>query len=205
MNTRTLSATFSAAALLLGCGNAVLAQSTGNPAGLSPDTPGVEAAQPAPDYANTQDKLFVRQAAIGGEAEVDLGKLAQQKGSADAVRKFGERMVAEHGKSNDRLLRTGRALKLDLPKAGQKQNLDPERKTIRTELDRATGAEFDRAYLASQIQDHQKTANLLLWEISNGQNRDLTQYASDQLPAVLDHLEMAKHHFAELNQVPPGR
>ena len=41
-----------------------------------------------------QDKLFVRQAAVGGRAEVELGRLAQKKGVDHAVKDFGERMVA---------------------------------------------------------------------------------------------------------------
>jgi putative membrane protein len=182
-----------------------LAQSMGNPAGMAPDTPGLEAARPAPDYANNQDRLFVRQAALGGEAEVDFGKLAQKKASSDAVRKFAARMVSEHDKSNERLLRSGRAFNAEIPKDGQKIALDPEHKTIRAEIDHASGADFDIAYMASQVQDHQRTANLLLWEISYGQNRDLTKYASDTLPVVLDHLDMAKRHFAELNSTPPPR
>jgi putative membrane protein len=179
------------------------AQLTGNPGGMAPDTPGLDAAKPATDYGNNQDKLFVKLAAEGGQAEVDLGKLAQQKGSSDAVRKFADRMVADHGKSNDRLMRSGRALKVEVPKTPGAQ--DPEHKTIRQQMEGASGVDFDRAYLTSQIQNHQKTANLLLWEISYGQNQDLTKYASDTLPVVLDHLDMAKRHYAELNATPPPR
>lgn len=180
------------------------AQLTGNPGGMAPDTPGLDAAKPATDYGNNQDKLFVKLAAEGGQAEVDLGKLAQKKGSSDAVRKFADRMVADHGKSNDRLMRSGRALKVEMPK-GQNAALDPEHKTVRAEMESANGVDFDRAYLTSQIQDHQKTANLLLWELSYGQNQDLTKYASDTLPVVLDHLDMAKRHYAELHSTPPPR
>ena len=179
-----------------------LAQS-GNPGGMAPDTPGLEAAKPAANYANNQDKLFVKLAAEGGQAEIDLSRIAQKKASSDVVRKFADRMVEDHGKSNDRLIRSGRGLKLEIPKeAGV---LDPEHKTVRTEVERANGEDFDRAYLASQIQNHQKTANLLLWELSTGQNQELTKFAADTLPVVLDHLEMAKRHYAELNSVPPGR
>lgn len=186
-------------------GFGAFAQPTGNPAGMAPDTPGVDTAKPAPDYGNNQDRLFVKLAAIGGQAEVDFGQLAQKKASSDAVKKFADRMVADHGKSNEQLLRTGRTLKVEVPRSGQRIDLDPEHKTLRAEIDKASGADFDRAYLVSQVQDHQKTANLLLWEISYGQNQDLTKYASETLPVVLDHLELAKRHLMELSEVPPGR
>ena len=38
------------------------------------------------------DKAFVEKAAMGGVAEVELGKLAQQKAANDQVKQFGARM-----------------------------------------------------------------------------------------------------------------
>lgn len=129
---------------------------------MAPDTPGLEAARQAANYANSQDKLFVKLATDGGQAEIEIGKIAQKNASSDVVRKFADCMVADHGKSNDQLVRSGRALKLEIPK--QTGVLDPEHKTVRIEVERANGTDFDRVYLVSQIQNHQKTANLLLWE-----------------------------------------
>jgi putative membrane protein len=184
-----------AAVLYLPC--SAIAQLTGNPAGLSPDTPGVNAAKPAADFANTQDKLFVREAALGGRAEIDLGKLAQQKSKTSSVKDFAKRMVDEHGKSSDQLLRLGKN-RTELP-----DGLDPEHKTLRDELNAKPAAEFDQAYLTAQITDHQRTANLLLWELSYGQNEPLRKYAAEQLPVVLDHLEHAKREFSALSMAPP--
>jgi putative membrane protein len=169
------------------------AQFFGNPAGLAPDTPGAETANPAPNHANNQDRLFVRQATIGGHAEVELGKLASRRASTDAVKEFGERMVADHSKGNERLTSVARGLNPNAPK-----ELDAEHQRIRTILNEKSGKDFDIAYLTAQIQDHQKTANLLVWHISYGQNDALKKYATEQLPIVLEHLEAAKQKFAEI-------
>jgi putative membrane protein len=174
------------------------AQTFGNPAGLSPDTPGLESARPPPDHANTQDKLFARQAAIGGRAEVELGKIAQEKAGSEAVRAFAKRMVDDHGKSNERLMKLARGVQAEIPK-----DLDSEHKSIASELSRKSGKEFDLAYLAAQLQDHQRTANLLQYELSFGQNEPLKKYAADTLPVVLEHLEMAKQHYATLTSAQP--
>jgi putative membrane protein len=174
---------------------ASLAQMTGNPAGLSPDTPGIESASPAATYANNQDKLFVRQIAIGNRAEVDLGKLAEGKASAPGVKEFASLMQKDHSDSLDRALKAGKPTRMDIPK-----ELDAEHKRVRDELNKLSGAEFDKAYLTAQMQDHQKTANLLLWQLSYGQNSELIRYSADTLPVVLDHLEHAKREYAKLTQ-----
>jgi putative membrane protein len=186
-------------ALLL-VSQSAFAQMTGNPAGLSPDTPGIESASPASNAANTQDKLFVRQAAIGNRAEVDLGKMAAGKSGTSAVKDFANRMQKEHTSSNERMLKAGKPAKVEIPR-----DVDPEHQRVRDELNKLSGADFDKAYLAAQIQDHQKTANLLLWHLSYGQNAELIRYSADTLPVVLDHLEHAKREYAQLTQVPPPR
>jgi putative membrane protein len=175
-----------------------LAQLSGNPAGLSPDTPGIEAAKPASDAANNQDKLFVRQIALGNRAEVDLGKLAQGKGSAAGVKDFASRMQKDHSASLERAMKASKPAKMDIPK-----DLDAEHKRVRDELNALSGAEFDKAYLTAQMQDHQKTANLLLWHLSYGQNAELLKYSAETLPDVLDHLDHAKREYAKLTETPP--
>jgi len=172
-----------------------LAQEGANPAGMSPDTPGKEMAKPAPEGSNTQDKLFVRQAALGGRAEVELGKLAQKKATDKSVREFADRMVEVHSKSNEQLLKLGRGLNPDLPKG-----LDPEHQAIRNELNGAAGQTFDLAYISAQVQSHQRAANLLQWHISTGQNETLRKYSIETLPEVMAHLEHAKENYAMLTQ-----
>ncbi len=176
------------------------AQVGANPAGLSPDTPGIEAAKPAANHANNQDKLFVRQAALGNRAEVELSKQAANRASSQAVKDFATRMQKEHSSSLDALMRAGKPTDMDIPR-----DLDPEHQRIRDELAKLSGAEYDKAYLTAQMQDHAKTANLLLWHLSYGQNSNLLDYSKRTLPAVLDHLEHAKRTYSQLTQAPPRK
>ena len=188
------------ALLMLGSSAIAVAQTLPNAGFIAPNTPGMETGKLAPNHLSGSDKLFIRQAAIGGQAEVELGKLAQQKGNAQAVRNFDKRMVNDHSKANDQLMHLAKDADASIPKAP-----DPEHKRIRDELNKASGKDFDLAYLASQIQDHQKSANLLLWAISFGQSAELTKYAADTLPTVMAHLEIAKQQYADLALSPPPR
>ena len=46
---------------------------------------------------------FINEAAMGGMAEVELGKLAQEKAMSQRVKNFGEMMVRDHSAVNDDL------------------------------------------------------------------------------------------------------
>ena len=170
----------------------------GNPAGMAPGTPQSAPGVPAPHQPNQQDRLFVQEAAIGGMAEVDSGKMAEQKGQSSAVKDFGRRMVEDHSKANDRLSALAKAASVPLP-----GDLDPEHQTMRAELEKLSGAPFDRAYIEGQVQDHQKTVQLLEWEIGSGQDAELKQFASETLPIVLQHLQLAQSVAAQLAAGPP--
>src|SRR4051812_33416448 len=61
------------------------------------------------------DKKFIKDAADGGLAEVELGQLAASKGSSDEVKKFGQRMVDDHGKANDQLKQLASSKQVNLP------------------------------------------------------------------------------------------
>jgi hypothetical protein len=45
---------------------------------------------------NSTDRRFITEAAMGGMAEIELGRLATERGASDAVRQFGQRMVNDH-------------------------------------------------------------------------------------------------------------
>lgn len=75
----------------------------GNRAGTSGQTESAPKEKAAKSAKGGSDPTFVKSAAEGGLAEVELGKLARQKAASDDVKKFGQRMVDDHSKANDQL------------------------------------------------------------------------------------------------------
>jgi putative membrane protein len=166
----------------------------GNPAAMAPGTPQSAPGMPGPHQPNQNDRLFVYEATIGGNAEVLFGQMAEQKGTAQAVTEFGRQMVADHGKANQQLSQLAQAANVPQP-----NQLDEEHQAMRAELDKLNGAEFDFAYIRGQVADHQKTAQLFEWEIGAGQDPQLKAFTSDVLPVVLRHLQMATALDAQLS------
>jgi len=167
----------------------------GNPAGMGVDTRMARPGIPAPHQTNNQDRLFAQLAAAGGIAEVELGKLAGAKAKEDAVGRFAEMMVRDHSDANGKLKDLAAAAKIPIP-----DQLDAEHAIVRDRLQKLDGDAFDTAYVKTQIVDHQKTAQLLAWEISMGEDADMQRLAAALLPNVLDHLRMAQ----ELNALLTG-
>jgi putative membrane protein len=167
-------------------------EQTGNPAGNAPDTPGTERGHPGM-HANDADHLFLKEASIGGMSEVEAGKLAQQRAQRPEVKDFARQMVADHTKANDSLGSLEKTTKMAAPK-----DLDMDHKVMRAQLSALKGAAFDLAYVRAQVMDHQKTAQLLEWEIGSGQSDPVKAYAKATLPIVLDHLQHAQRLLAEL-------
>ncbi|HYZ23735.1 MAG TPA: DUF4142 domain-containing protein [Rhodopila sp.] len=165
----------------------------GNPGGMAPGTRETGPGIPAPRQTNVPDRTFVQEATIGGRAEADLGRLATQKASSRAVQEFAQQMIRDQGAANDRLAALARADGIALPDI-----LDAEHSAMRTQLEAASGAQFDQSYIQGQIIDHQKTAQLFEYEIGSGENAELKKFASDILPVVLRHLRMAQTIAGEL-------
>ena len=142
----------------------------------------------APAAAKQQsDQKFVMDAAKGGMAEVEFGKLAQDKASSDQVKNFGKRMVDDHSKANDELQTLAKNKNITLP-----TDLDPKDKALKDRLSKLSGAAFDRAYMNAMLRDHRKDVNEFKMESTSGQDADVKAFASKTLPTLEDHLKLAQ-------------
>jgi len=133
------------------------------------------------------DQKFVMDAAKGGMAEVELGKLAQDKGSSEQVKSFGKRMVDDHSKANDELQTLAKNKSITLP-----SDLDPKDKALKDRLSKLSGAAFDRAYMNAMLQDHRKDVNEFRMESKSGKDADVKAFAAKTLPTLEDHLKLAQ-------------
>jgi putative membrane protein len=133
------------------------------------------------------DKAFVKEAAIGGMAEVELGNLVKDKATNDDVKQFGDRMVTDHSKANDELKAWARQNNVTLP-----TQLDPTHKALINRLSKLSGAAFDKAYMRDMVKDHTEDVAKFRKESKTAANPDLKAWAAKTLPTLEDHLKEAK-------------
>jgi putative membrane protein len=137
--------------------------------------------------ASLADKKFVHDAAQGGMAEVELGKLATEKASSAEVKKFGQRMVDDHSKANEELKQVAGSEGIQLPaKLSAKDQMTKDR------LSKLSGEQFDKAYMRDMVKDHIQDVADFKRESTSGKDSNVKSFASQTLPTLEDHLRQAK-------------
>lgn len=92
-------------------------------------------------------EMFVTQAAIGNQFEIEESRLAVKRSKSPEIKKFAERMITDHGKAGKELKQI--VAKDKLGKAPAK--LDADHQASLEALRKDKGADFDKAYVADQL------------------------------------------------------
>jgi putative membrane protein len=167
-----------------------------------------QARQAATATVAAADEEFIKRAAEGGMKEVEVGQFAQTRASDSNVKAFAERMVKDHGASNDELMSLAKNKGVTLPPSATMttdatRKPDPSVPGAGEPRARGTagagdplaalkGAEFDRAYMNQMVGDHEKTVQLFEQESTSGQDAEVKAWAAKKLPTVREHLAQAR-------------
>lgn len=138
-------------------------------------------------FAATDADDFVEDASAKGVAEVEAGKLAQEKGTAADVKAFGAMMVKDHTAANEKLKAIAERKKLEV--STDAELLDKAKAMI---LDLRSAKSFDQAYANNQVKAHEATIDIFEDEINNGDDAELKAFATETLPKLKAHLDQAK-------------
>jgi putative membrane protein len=132
------------------------------------------------------DSSFVREATAGSLLEVRLGNLAQERTASSAVKQFAQRMVTDHTRMAGQW--TTLAKSNGLPPTV----LDQAALQDVTRLGQLRDAEFDREYMVTMIQDHQRDADTFRSQGQTAQLPQVRQLAASDLTIIQQHLQMAQ-------------
>ncbi len=143
---------------------------------------------------SSSDTKFIKEAAIGGMEEVQLGQLAAQKASDPDVKSFGQKMVDDHSKANDQLKQLasqkGVTVASALPASKQK-DVD--------QLSKLSGTAFDKKYVSMMVKDHKEDVAEFKKESTKAKDADVKSWASTTLPTLQDHLTMVEGISAKMH------
>lgn len=132
-------------------------------------------------------EAFVANAAMSDMYEIEAGKMAQQKAQSADVKAFGKMMVADHTAMSNEMKPLAQA-------AGQTPpaELDQRRKGMLDNLKAASGADFDKVYLAQQDAAHGEAHTLMTGYAENGDNAQLKALAQKATPKIQAHHDKVK-------------
>jgi putative membrane protein len=136
------------------------------------------------------DREFVEDMIAGGNAEVELGRLVEDKSKNREVRQFAAMLVEDHTKAGT-----------DLKQVATTANIEPmpadagardEHNDLMERLGKLSGEEFDREYIKAMVDKHEKTVDTVEEKADGPSNDHVKQWAAKTLPTLKKHLEQAK-------------
>lgn len=141
-----------------------------------------------------QDKTFLKGQQETNIAEVALGKVAIERATTETVRELAKKLLADH----QQVMELNRALttKLGLPVPDQPS---AEQQATGEKVKAQTGAAFDAAYVAAQVEGHTKSVSKAQQEISSGSHPEVKAFATDYAPKAQMHLQHAQAAQAALS------
>jgi putative membrane protein len=137
--------------------------------------------------SGSADVEFILKAAQGGMAEVELGRVASQQAASDEVKKFGQRMVDDHGKGGEELKTIAQSRGITLP-----ADIEPRDKALKDRLAKLNGKTFDRTYMRNMVADHKTDVAEFKREANSGKDPEVKAWAAKMLPTLEDHLKDAQ-------------
>ena len=131
---------------------------------------------------------FVDEASAKGMAEIETAKMALDKGTAEDVKTFAQKMIDDHTKANQKLAELAGQHE-DLEMSDEAALMDKAKAMI---LKLRDGENFDEAYANNQVVAHEQTIELFREYAKNGENQELKSFAESTLPTLEQHLQHAK-------------
>jgi putative membrane protein len=132
--------------------------------------------------------MFALGATQGNDAELDMARLALRLGTANEVKGYAGKMIAEH----EGLMREIQpVLSRILGSAGAPERLAAPDALALRHLESVAPVDFDQAYAMQQIRDHLAALPAFQTEADNGTDPQLKALARKWLPFIQAHLELA--------------
>lgn len=133
------------------------------------------------------DTEFAVTAADASQLEIQLGQLALTNSTTPEVKKLAQQMIDDHTKASEELKAVAGTKNISLPVA-----LSDKCQKKYDDLSEKKGLDFDDAYSDLMVKEHKDVVDAFKKESEKGNDADLRAWATEKLPTLEHHLEMAK-------------
>jgi putative membrane protein len=135
--------------------------------------------------ANNANSTFIRDAIQGDLSEIEVGKLAQQKGTTDKVKQFGQKLTSDHSANLDKAKSLAQSMGATVP-----NQPNSEQKAMYDKLSKLSGSQFDRQFAQAMVEDHQK--DVMKFQQESQGSGPVVDFAKETLPTLREHLQIAQ-------------
>lgn len=146
-----------------------------------------QTATPPSARASISAEEYARRQAQSELFEIALSQLILDKSEDQGVRAFAEQMVAAHTASLQKLRAAAGTMAALLP-----TTVDSTQQNVLFRLENISGMKFNMEYMQMQIDGHKQALELNRRYATGGTDPALRQYASEAVPMIQDHLNMAQ-------------
>jgi putative membrane protein len=135
----------------------------------------------------SEDRQFIHKAASAALGQLDLGKLALKKSLSNDVKNFGQQLVDDNAKQSDHLRELAAKKGVKFP-ARPPATLE----AARNRLSNFSGTQFDDAYMAEMLKDHQRNVDEFRSESKATHDPEVRGFVTETLPILEEHLKKAE-------------
>ncbi|PKP47236.1 MAG: DUF305 domain-containing protein [Bacteroidetes bacterium HGW-Bacteroidetes-11] len=132
---------------------------------------------------NDNDTQFLMDAAEMQLEEINLGKLAQQKGTSPQVKELGKIMEDDHTKALNELKALAQSKSVTIP-----TSITNDSKDVYEKLADKTGNDFDEAYSDLMVEHHEDAIDLFEKGSTDSKDAEIRAWASQKLAGLRTHL-----------------
>lgn len=130
------------------------------------------------------DHEFLNRAIMGDHGAIDLANLALQKSQNNKVKGAAQTMVTDHTEMLEQMKGVAQTVGWKVQDASGKAA-----RSMETQLNGLSGAEFDKAFVADLITMHRQELRMYEAEAANAKLEPLMKVTGQQLPRIREHLQ----------------
>jgi putative membrane protein len=157
------------------------------PVGQNPTTPPVGQTQPGQAQNVRADSLFIGEVNTSNNLELRLSRIAENRASADVVKRFAQKMITDHGS-----MQRDWASVFARSGAQTRAANDPQMQGQVSRLQGLSGTDFDWAYMATMVANHREAVNQFQTARRTAQSSEVRELVARSLPYLQEHLTVAQ-------------